>query len=130
MFPNQEISPKAGAYHSAEIPLLFGTSADTGADTVQEVKLSKNMRHAWAEFGKDPENGLVKLGWPVYDQKGEPIRFIGDFVTMDLEPYGTLKTNCYKAKLSCSWAMKIILMLFSSTTVCTMLNALLMLWKH
>jgi cholinesterase len=70
-FPNQEISPKAGAYHSSEIPLLFGTSADTGRDTPSEVLLAKNMRHAWAEFAKDPVNGLVKLGWPVYNQTSE-----------------------------------------------------------
>jgi hypothetical protein len=50
--------------------LIFGTTADTGPDTVTEAKLAKNIRHAWAEFSKDPENGLVKLGWPVYEQNG------------------------------------------------------------
>ena len=73
VFPNQEISPKAGAYHSSEIPLLFGTTEDTGKDTPSETKLARNMRHAWAEFAKDPVNGLVKLGWPVYNQNGELI---------------------------------------------------------
>jgi carboxylesterase type B len=73
VFPNQEITPKTGAYHSSEIPLLFATSDDTGKDTVQEAKLAKNMQHAWAEFAKDPENGLVKLGWPVYEQNGKSI---------------------------------------------------------
>jgi cholinesterase len=72
-FPNQEISPKAGAYHSSEIPLLFGTSADTGKDTPSEAQLAKNMRHAWAEFAKDPVSGLLKLGWPLYDQNGKLI---------------------------------------------------------
>jgi cholinesterase len=70
VFPNQILTAKSGAYHSSEIPLIFGTSTDTGADTPDEAKLAKAMQHAWATFAKDPDNGLSRLGWPVYQQKG------------------------------------------------------------
>jgi carboxylesterase type B len=75
-FENTRIAtvPGPGAYHSGEIPLVFGaTELRPGAskDTPEEAKLSKNMRHAWAEFAKDPVNGLKKLGWPVYDESSK-----------------------------------------------------------
>jgi hypothetical protein len=50
--------------------MTFGTTElrpGVPKDTSEKAKLSKNWRHAWAEFAKDPENGLKKLGWPVYD---------------------------------------------------------------
>jgi carboxylesterase type B len=46
-------------------------------DTPEEAKLSLNIRHAWAEFAKDPENGLKKLGWPVYDPAKETLVRLG-----------------------------------------------------
>jgi cholinesterase len=73
VFPNQVLTPKSGAYHSSEIPLIFGTSTDTGEDTAEEVKLAKNMQYAWATFAKDPDKGLSRLGWPVYQQNGMQI---------------------------------------------------------
>jgi carboxylesterase type B len=65
------LSNRSGAYHSSEIPLIFGTSADTGPDSVDEVKLARNMRHAFAEFAKDPDHGLTKLGYPDYQQESK-----------------------------------------------------------
>ena len=51
------------AYHSAEIPLVFGTYPTEGA-TAQQIALSKYMQAAWANFAKDPAgNGP---GWPRY----------------------------------------------------------------
>lgn len=29
------------------------------------------MRNAWAEFARDPEDGLANLGWPKYDPDGK-----------------------------------------------------------
>ena len=53
------------AYHSSEIPLVFGTYPTDGA-TAQEVALSKFMQTAWANFAKDPMTGP---GWPSYGSK-------------------------------------------------------------
>jgi carboxylesterase type B len=38
-------------------------------DTAEQKSLTKLMMTAWATFAKDPENGLDRLGWPVYDEK-------------------------------------------------------------
>lgn len=74
VWPNMALVPSIGAYHAAEIPSVFGSNQLTGnvtADTPDQEKLSQIIRHAWAEFTKDPEKGLMKLGWPIYDPKGK-----------------------------------------------------------
>ncbi|MCJ1317754.1 hypothetical protein MMC15_003081 [Xylographa vitiligo] len=59
-FPNTQLFPDAGAYHSSEIPLVFGTYPTAGA-TAQEVALSRYLQTAWADFAKNPAGGP---GWP------------------------------------------------------------------
>jgi hypothetical protein len=70
---NQLLAPGAGAYHGADVALVFGSSQfyTNISDEPEEIALSKNMRHAWAEFARDPQNGLSKLGWPVYDEQSK-----------------------------------------------------------
>ncbi|KAL5603055.1 hypothetical protein FOBRF1_010588 [Fusarium oxysporum] len=58
-FANTEIFMGSGAYHSAEIPTLFGTFPEKGATDFQE-KLSREMQKAWGKFIRDPNNGP---GW-------------------------------------------------------------------
>ncbi|KAF2085966.1 alpha/beta-hydrolase, partial [Saccharata proteae CBS 121410] len=58
-FPNTAISG-FGVYHTAEIPLVFGTYSDLLA-TEDEMALSSYMQTAWASFAKDPVAGP---GWP------------------------------------------------------------------
>jgi carboxylesterase type B len=82
VYENQRISPQpvAGAYHSSDVPMTFGTTElrpGVAKDTPEQAKLSKNWRHAWAEFARDPENGLKKLGWPVYDPKRDTLVRLG-----------------------------------------------------
>lgn len=63
-FPNLELFPNAGAYHSSEIPSVFGTyplSNKLGEVTPTQVELSKYMQGVWAGFAKDPSGGP---GWP------------------------------------------------------------------
>jgi carboxylesterase type B len=74
VFPNQAIAPDAGAWHGSEIPHVFGniaTNSATVAATPAQLKVSELMNKAWATFAKDPENGLLKFGWPLYDEKRE-----------------------------------------------------------
>ncbi|KAB8300033.1 hypothetical protein EYC80_000272 [Monilinia laxa] len=66
-FPNTEIVPNAGAWHSADIPLLFDTNIASPPDTTEQTAIGKYMRGAWAAFAKDPENGLTNYGWPKYE---------------------------------------------------------------
>ncbi|KAF2436013.1 alpha/beta-hydrolase [Tothia fuscella] len=77
-WPNQYIADGAGAYHGSENPMVFGTSEHyrNQSDTSAETAASKEMRHAFAVFAKDPDNGLRKLGFPEYDEsKPSLIRF-------------------------------------------------------
>jgi carboxylesterase type B len=63
------ISPPAfpGAYHAAELPLVFGTAGQYhGASTVYEEKVGDTMQDLWLEFARDPEGGLKAAGWESY----------------------------------------------------------------
>jgi carboxylesterase type B len=91
---NQYIGEGAGAYHGSEIALVFGTTPllSKKPDVEEEIKLSKAMRTAWTSFAKDPENGLTKLGWPVYDQSKPTLvklggRFSGDITFVNNTVY-------------------------------------------
>lgn len=66
-FPNTMIVPNAGAWHAAEILLLFDTNIANPPQTTEQIAIGKYMRGAWAAFAKDPENGLTNYGWPKYD---------------------------------------------------------------
>jgi carboxylesterase type B len=76
-FPNLSIGSLyqnlKGAWHGSELGLIFGTAEtlDKGLDTANEKKLAKDLRVAWSTFAKDPVHGLEKLGWPVYNPKGD-----------------------------------------------------------
>ena len=74
VFDNVAVVPGMGAYHSSEIPIALGTNPlrpNITGDTMEEAELEKVIGHAWAEFAKDPEFGLSKLGWPVYGENGK-----------------------------------------------------------
>jgi cholinesterase len=71
-YPNSDIGIP-GAYHGSEIGLVFGTTEYNSRrpDIPEEVEMSKKMRNIWTNFAKDPVNGLVKMGLPLYDASGE-----------------------------------------------------------
>lgn len=63
-FPTLQSFPNSGAYHTAEIPQVFGTyvlSNQYGAVTTAQVQLSQYMQGVWAGFAKNPSAGT---GWP------------------------------------------------------------------
>lgn len=53
-----------GAFHSAEIPQVFGTYFQAGA-TEPQKRLSEFMQTSWATFAKNPNGGP---GWPAWPQ--------------------------------------------------------------
>ncbi|KAI9711229.1 MAG: hypothetical protein M1820_002216 [Bogoriella megaspora] len=72
------IAPRAweGAYHSAELPLIFGTSGIArGASTPFELAVSRQMQDYYLDFISDPVNGLSQAGWPVYQPGGQALEF-------------------------------------------------------
>lgn len=58
-FPNSQIYPSLGVFHSSEIVLVFGTYLQPNT-TTQQYALSQFMQSAWAKFAKNPLGGP---GW-------------------------------------------------------------------
>lgn len=65
-FSNSELFTGSGAYHSAEIQMVFGTYHRENATEFQ-VEVSKSMQKAWADFAKHPTKGP---GWGVVPEVG------------------------------------------------------------
>lgn len=65
-FPNLQILPDLGAWHSSEIPSVYGTydkQNALGKATQQQIQLSAFMQKTWANFAKSPTLG-PREGWP------------------------------------------------------------------
>lgn len=53
-----------GAFHTTELPLIFGTAAEFhGPSTVYEEEVGKVMQDIWLSFANDPQCGMKKDGW-------------------------------------------------------------------
>lgn len=60
--------PDSGVYHSVEISYFFGSGGLIDSDiSAETVALSDYTMGAIAAFAKDPEDGLLKYGWPRYN---------------------------------------------------------------
>ena len=73
IFPDLSALPELRAYHSSEIPLVFGAlptpnaTTNTPPPTADELALSSYMQGAWVSFARDPAKGLLNYGWPLYN---------------------------------------------------------------
>lgn len=78
------ISPKwwLGAYHSSDMPMVFGTyDIARGNGSAFQRQVSKTMQDYWLAFAEDPVNGLPNMGWQVYaNGGGEGVMFGKDDV--------------------------------------------------
>ncbi|KAF5623491.1 triacylglycerol lipase V [Fusarium sp. NRRL 25303] len=63
-FTNVSPLPWLGAYHTAELPLIFGTHGIEGPSAKFERKVSERMQDLYLRFASDPVHGLEKDGWP------------------------------------------------------------------
>ncbi|QPC70909.1 hypothetical protein HYE68_001661 [Fusarium pseudograminearum] len=63
-FTNISPLPWLGAYHTAELPLVFGTYETEGPSTKFERIVSERMQDLYLKFTSDPMHGLEKSGWP------------------------------------------------------------------
>jgi carboxylesterase type B len=58
-----------GAYHSSELPMIFGTYGDfRGKGTTFQRDTSEAMQDFYLKFANDPENGMAQGGWPKYSE--------------------------------------------------------------
>ncbi|KAI0423467.1 Alpha/Beta hydrolase protein [Xylaria sp. FL1042] len=56
--------PWLGAYHTADLPMIFGTYGLEGSFTPFEKHVSWKMQDLYLEFIKNPAEGLKHAGWP------------------------------------------------------------------
>ncbi|KAF8533104.1 Alpha/Beta hydrolase protein [Trichophaea hybrida] len=89
------------AYHSSELPLLFGTWKAWKAwgvqnNTEREERASRELMRMWTAFIKDPTEGLEKRGWRRYSEKGETLVeiFPNEEVTVKLVESGMFDKGC------------------------------------
>lgn len=62
------------AYHSSDLPLIFGTyGIARGNGTEFQKRVSEKMQDYWLAFAEDPINGLPILGWNKYEPNGEAV---------------------------------------------------------
>ncbi|KAF9636514.1 Carboxylesterase [Lasiodiplodia theobromae] len=73
-FPNTQPFPGAGAWHTSEISLVFGTYPRNNQTTAQQIRLSRFLQLSWADFAKDPYGGP---GWASVGGAGEDLEVIG-----------------------------------------------------
>ncbi|OHE92489.1 hypothetical protein CORC01_12207 [Colletotrichum orchidophilum] len=92
-----------GAYHSAELPLVFGTHDIARQNsTLFEYEVADEMQDLWLSFILDPENGPTTKGWGVTSlggldtiQTGIDIGYRGSIV----QPFSwkAWKTACFRS---------------------------------
>ncbi|KAI1749784.1 Alpha/Beta hydrolase protein [Xylaria castorea] len=56
--------PWLGAYHTSDLPMVFGTYGLEGPFSAFEEQVSAKMQDLYLEFIKDPAEGLKRAGWP------------------------------------------------------------------
>lgn len=91
------ISPRwwFGAYHSSELPLVFGTydvARDKGTEL--EIKVSEKMQDLWVAFVSDPVRGLPKAGWEKYEGGKGSVWVFGDEVVVKKVPENEIEGVC------------------------------------
>ncbi|KAM0350705.1 hypothetical protein ACHAPU_003199 [Fusarium lateritium] len=75
-FTNISPLPWLGAYHTAELPLVFGTYGIERSSTKFEHKVSERMQDQYVRFASDPVNGLKDVGWPAAQAKLDGSKFV------------------------------------------------------
>lgn len=79
VFPDISSRSDLRAFHSSEIPIVFGTASLSpfGSPTAAENQLSAFVQSAWVAFARNPSQGLVNLGWPQYNPETDTLVILG-----------------------------------------------------
>ena len=67
------IYPNLGAFHSAELPFVFGNPYEFISLVPEELPLSKAMQSYWTHHAKagDPNSPATAVAWPRYDEAAD-----------------------------------------------------------
>ncbi|KAL1303782.1 hypothetical protein AAFC00_007119 [Neodothiora populina] len=94
-FSNISPRPWMGAYHSSELPLIFGTYGNyRGPSTALEVDTSKAMQDAWLTFAADGPEGLNGIGWEEYVLGASSVRDFGNGVAVKTTSLAATEALC------------------------------------
>ncbi|KAJ5634923.1 para-nitrobenzyl esterase [Penicillium herquei] len=94
-FTNISPRPWEGAYHTSELPLLFGTWEDYGGPgTSFEAAVSAHWQDLYLEFMQDPVHGLPRYGWPAYSPNGSAKLMGADGRIFQLMDMTVLQDEC------------------------------------
>lgn len=95
-----DISPRPwlGAYHTAELPLIFGTYGIEGQATPFEKSVSEYMQDMWLAFATDPQNGLEQRDWP-RAKDGKVMEIANGNIVGQIGQLTELKNDCIKRGL-------------------------------
>ncbi|RSL40132.1 hypothetical protein CEP53_013576 [Fusarium sp. AF-6] len=75
-FTNISPLPWLGAYHTAELPLVFGTYEVDGPSTPFQRRVSQRMQDLYVKFAIDPAHGLQEAGWKPATEELERSRIV------------------------------------------------------
>jgi len=80
IFPDISTRPDLRAFHSSEIPIVFGTfdAILVPPPTLVELALSRYVQGAWVAFARDPARGLLNYGWPRYNPNTSSLALLGN----------------------------------------------------
>lgn len=96
-FPNIDPANHPGAFHAAELPMVFGTAGEWhSASTPYQDVVSQTMQDFWLAFAKDPEHGLEKAGWAP-DADGKALLLGGIAGVMEQIDASDLDSACEEA---------------------------------
>lgn len=80
IFPGVSTRQDLRAFHSSEIPIVFGTynlTSPTESPSTTEITLSRYMQRAWVAFARNPIHGLIDFGWPLYNPNTTTLAQLG-----------------------------------------------------
>ncbi|KAM7184963.1 alpha/beta-hydrolase [Naviculisporaceae sp. PSN 640] len=102
-FTSVSPQPFLGAYHSSELPMLFGTWDEFRSElnTPEEAALaeatSNAMQDAWVAFAAHGAAGLERMGWPRYTGGANQVEFFGgDDTPMRVGDTTAMEETCPK----------------------------------
>ncbi|KAB8274055.1 Alpha/Beta hydrolase protein [Aspergillus minisclerotigenes] len=94
-FSNTSPRPWEGAYHTSELPLVFGTYDWYGGPATEyQAAVATRWQDLYLAFVKDPVHALPKLGWPAYTPAGYANGFAVNGTVTSLVPITELRAGC------------------------------------
>ncbi|KAF9562978.1 carboxylesterase [Agrocybe pediades] len=78
IFPGVSTRQDLRAFHSSEIQMVFGTfSISSPNPSSTQIALSRYVQSAWVAFARNPTQGLIDFGWPLYNPNTTSLAQLG-----------------------------------------------------